>query len=51
MPFSAGLIEDIEKLDPKLRVVFIDLLKEIERDVEDYARQKGLLVYYSYDFI
>ncbi|MGQ9616987.1 MAG: hypothetical protein ACUVWJ_11385 [Spirochaetota bacterium] len=43
MPFSAGLIEDIEKLDPKLRVVFIDLLKEIERDREESISRKEFL--------
>ena len=43
MPFSASLIEDIEKLDPKLRVVFIDLLKEIERDREESISRKEFL--------
>jgi len=43
MPFSAGLIEDIQKLDPKLRVVFIDLLKEIERDREESISRKEFL--------
>jgi hypothetical protein len=30
MPFSVSLIEEIEKLEPGLREIFFDLLKEIE---------------------
>jgi len=40
MPFSAGLIEEIEKLKPELRGVFIELLKEIERDREESITRK-----------
>jgi hypothetical protein len=43
MPFSANLIEEIEKLEPGLRGVFIDLLKEIERDRDERITRKEFM--------
>lgn len=43
MPFSASLIEEIEKLEPALRGVFIGLLKEIERDREERITRKDFM--------
>jgi hypothetical protein len=43
MPFSASMIEEIEKLDPGLRGVFIALLKEIEQDREERITMKEFM--------
>ena len=43
MPYSAHLIEEIEKLDPQLRAIFIDLLKEIEKEREETITRREFL--------
>lgn len=43
MPFSVSLIEEIEKLEPGLRGVFFDLLKEIEKEREETITRKEFL--------
>ena len=43
MPFSVSLIEEIEKLEPGLRGIFFDLLKEIERESEERITRKEFL--------
>ncbi|RMI08959.1 MAG: hypothetical protein D6681_07540, partial [Calditrichaeota bacterium] len=43
MPFSVKLLKDIDKLEPDLKAVMLELLTEIERNREESVRRSDFV--------